>query len=89
MMELTAEDIMTFPNHGQVYPGQPYPYRELPPEIPKRHTFWIAMLLFGTIALVLAALVIGFWRAADAPMPTIDVPTVDAPPIPPGPPVPK
>jgi hypothetical protein len=69
-----------------MYPGQPYPYREPPPPIPKNHTFWIALVLLGTLALVVLGLVIGFWRAADAPMPVIDTPDFEAPPLPPTPP---
>lgn len=74
---------MTFPNHSQMYPGQPYPYREPPPDIPKKHTVWIAALLFGTIALIVAAMVIGFWRAAEAPMPVLETPEIEPPPTPP------
>jgi hypothetical protein len=81
-MKLTAEDIMTFPNHGQMYPGQPLPYREPPPQIPKRHTVWIALVLFGTMALVLIGLVVGFWRAGDAPLPVIESPDLQPPQLP-------
>ena len=74
---------MTFPNQSQMYPGAPYPYREPPPQIPKNHTFWIAVVLFGTLALVVLGLIVGFWRAADAPMPTIETPDFDVPALPP------
>jgi hypothetical protein len=74
---------MTFPNHSQVYPGAPYPYREPPPEIPKKHTFWIALVLFGTLALLLIGLVVGFWRAALAPMPVLEGPDLPQPALPP------
>jgi len=79
---------MTFPHQSQMYPGHPYPYRE-PPPIPKKHTFLIALVLLGTLALVVISLVIGFWRAVDAPVPVIEPPELETPAPPPQTPTPK
>jgi hypothetical protein len=72
-----------------MYPGDLYPYREPPPRIPKRHTVWLALALFGSLLLVLLGLMIGFWRAISAPMPTIETPSLETPLPPARPPSPK
>ena len=43
----------------------------------------VALVLFGTMAMVVVGLIVGFWRAADAPMPVIETPDFEAPPLPP------
>ena len=74
---------MTFPNQSQMYPGHPYPYRKPPPEIPKKYTFWIGIVLFGTLAIVVIGLVLGFWRAAQTPTPVLEGPDLPQPVLPP------
>ena len=73
---------MTFNTHSQIYPGS-FPHRDPPPNIPKNHSGWIALVLLGTVVMLLAALVLGFWRAAQAPVPVIESPTLDTPTTPP------
>ena len=46
------------------------------PSIPKRTTSWFVQLLMALAVLVLAALVYGFWRMAQAPSPNLELPDV-------------
>ena len=44
---------MAFPNHSQMYPGAPYPYRGPPPQLPNKHTFRIGLALCAILTLLI------------------------------------